>query len=161
MILNKTASPDDSPWRDLLLQAPDLIFGAGFAFLAGVTFGYIFVLPAMVGFFLDFLQGTVQPLPDVAEYIGMCVTFLTAFGLSFEFPILAVILTKIGLINHSMLRAGWRIAVVAILFLAAIITPTPDPGTMMLVAAPLYALYELSIVLSRVFRVKPLEDVPD
>lgn len=138
--------------------AVPFILGAGIAFAAGVGFGYTFVLPAMVRFFLDFLAGQVQAMPDVSQYIGMVVTFLVAFGLSFELPILAVVLTRIGLVNHQMLRSGWRFAVVAILILAAFITPTPDPGTMMLVAVPLYVLYELSIVLSRVFAVRPLAD---
>ena len=131
------------------------ILGAGASFALGVTFGYVFVLPAMVRFFLDFLAGQVQPMLDISEYIGMVVTFLAAFGLAFELPVLAVILTRIGLINHRLLRSVWRYAVVAVLILAAVITPTPDPGTMMLVAGPLYALYELSIVLSRIFQVKP------
>lgn len=137
------------------------IVGAGVAFAAGVTFGYFFVLPAMVRFFLDFLAGQVQAMPDVAQYIGMVVTFLVAFGLAFELPILAVLLTRIGLINHHLLRSGWRIALVGILILAALITPTPDPGTMLLVAGPLYVLYELSILLSRVFQVRvPDDDEP-
>lgn len=137
------------------------IVGAGVAFAAGVTFGYYFVLPAMVRFFLDFLAGQVQAMPDVSQYIGMVVTFLVAFGLAFELPILAVLLTRIGLINHRLLRSGWRFAIVGILIISAVITPTPDPGTMMLVAAPLYLLYELSIVLSRVFQVRvPDDDEP-
>lgn len=141
--------------------AVPFIVGAGAAFAAGVTFGYLFVLPAMVRFFLDFLAGQVQAMPDVSQYIGMVVTFLVAFGLAFELPILAVVLTRIGLVNHQMLRSGWRFAIVGILILSALITPTPDPGTMLLVAAPLYVLYELSIVLSRVFQVRvPDDDEP-
>ncbi len=134
--------------------AVPFIVGAGVSFAAGVAFGYSFVLPAMVRFFLDFLAGQVQPMPDVAQYIGMTVTFLVAFGLAFELPILTVLLTRIGLVNHRVLRQGWRYALVGILILAAVITPTPDPGTMMLVAAPLYVLYELSILLSRIFQVR-------
>ena len=69
--------------------------------------------------------------------------------------------SRIGLINHHLLRSGWRIALVGILILAALITPTPDPGTMLLVAGPLYVLYELSILLSRVFQVRvPDDDEP-
>ncbi|MFC6591282.1 twin-arginine translocase subunit TatC [Deinococcus lacus] len=143
--------------------AVPFILGAGVSFGAGVAFGYVFVLPAMVGFFLDFLAGEVIAMPDITDYIGMVVTFLAAFGLAFELPLLSVILTRIGLVNHVMLRSAWRYALVFILILAAVITPTPDPGTMLLVAVPLYALYELSIILSRVFRVQEqpsLEAVP-
>ncbi|EYB67831.1 Sec-independent protein translocase TatC [Deinococcus phoenicis] len=134
------------------------IIGAGLSFLAGVVFGYTLVLPTMVRFFVDFLNGVVTPLLDLQDYIGMVVTFLVAFGLAFELPILAVILTRIGIVNHTMLRRGWRIALVAIMIAAAIITPTPDPGSMLLVAVPLYALYELGVLLSRAFRVVPVEE---
>lgn len=129
------------------------IVGAGLAFIAGAVFGYKLVLPAMVSFLLDFLNGAVTPQLNLKDYIGTVTTFLVAFGLSFEMPILAVILTRIGIINHTMLRAGWRFALVGIMIAAAVITPTPDPGNMLLVAAPLYLLYELSVILSRVFRV--------
>ncbi|WP_291424408.1 twin-arginine translocase subunit TatC [Deinococcus sp.] len=131
------------------------ILGAGFAFICGVLFGYHVVLPTMVPFLVDFLAGVVTPMLDLQEYIGTVVTFLVAFGLAFELPILAVILTRIGIVNHTMLRAGWRFALIGILIAAAIITPTPDPGNMLLVAVPLYVLYELGVLLSRIFRVIP------
>lgn len=134
------------------------IVGAGLSFLAGAAFGYKFVLPTMVPFLVDFLGGTVTQMQSLASYIGTITTFLVAFGLAFEMPILALILTRIGLVNHTLLRKGWRIALVVIMIAAAIITPTPDPMNMMLVAAPLYALYELSVILSRVFKLPETRD---
>lgn len=134
------------------------ILGAGLAFIGGAVFGFKLVLPTMVPFLVDFLGGTVSQMQSLASYIGTVMTFLIAFGLAFEMPILAVILTRIGLVNHRMLRAGWRFALVGILIAAAVITPTPDPGNMLLVAAPLYVLFELSVILSRVFRVIPPEE---
>ncbi|MCP2013979.1 sec-independent protein translocase protein TatC [Deinococcus sp. HSC-46F16] len=134
------------------------ILGAGLSFLAGAAFGYTFVLPAMVRFLLDFLGGTVEQMQSLANLVGLFTSFLIAFGLAFEMPILAVILTRIGLVNHVMLRRAWRIALVVVLLFAAFITPTPDPFNMLLVGVPLYALYELGILLSRLFRVVPQED---
>lgn len=134
------------------------IVGAGLSFLIGAAFGYTFVLPAMVRFLLDFLGGTVEQMQSLANYIGTITTFLVAFGLAFELPILAVILTRIGLINHVMLRKSWRIALVGVMLFAAFITPTPDPINMLLVGIPLYVLYELGVLLSRLFRVVPVED---
>lgn len=136
------------------------IIGAGLSFLLGAAFGYKLVLPSMVKFLLDFLGGAVTPILSLGSYIGTVTTFLVAFGLAFELPILAIILTRIGLVNHLMLRKAWRFALVGIMLFAAIITPTPDPGSMLLVAVPLYALYELGVLLSRAFRVVPAEDVP-
>lgn len=134
------------------------ILGAGFAFISGAAFGYFFVLPAMVAFLLDFLGGTVTPQLNLRDYIGTVVTFLVSFGLSFEMPIVALILTRMGLVNHVMLRSVWRFALIGIMILAAIITPTPDPANMLLVSVPLYLLYELSILLARLFALPPLED---
>lgn len=136
------------------------IIGAGLAFMAGAAFGYTFVLPSMVRFLLDFLNGAVTPILGLAGYVSTVTTFLVGFGLAFEMPILAVILTRIGLINHMMLRKGWRIALVVIMVFAAVITPTPDPTSMLLVAVPLYVLYELGVILSKVFRVQESEEVP-
>lgn len=135
--------------------AVPFILGAGFSFLAGAVFGFKLVLPTMIPFLVDFLGGAVTQMQSLASYVGNVMTFLIAFGLAFEMPILAIILTRIGLINHRMLRAGWRFALVGIMIAAALITPTPDPGNMMLVAAPLYVLYEVSVILSRVFQVVP------
>ncbi|GGR95926.1 twin-arginine translocase subunit TatC [Deinococcus sedimenti] len=134
------------------------ILGAGMAFLGGALFGYELVLPTMIPFLADFMGGAVEGTFSIGSYLGMITTFLISFGLAFEMPILAVILTRIGIVNHTMLRAGWRIALVVIMIAAAVITPTPDPMNMMLVAVPLYVLYELSVILSRVFRVVPTED---
>ena len=113
----------------------------------------------MVPFLVDFLGGAVAQMQSLASYVGTVTTFLVAFGLAFELPILAVILTRIGLINHVMLRQGWRIALVVIMLFAAVITPTPDPANMLLVAGPLYVLYELGVILSRVFRIRPPEEL--
>lgn len=137
------------------------IVGAGLSFMIGAFFGYTLVLPTMVKFLLDFLQGTVTPILSLGNYIGTVTTFLVAFGLSFELPILAVILTRIGIVNHGLLRKGWRIALIVILVFAAVITPTPDPGSMLLVAVPLYVLYELGVLLSRVFRLPPAQEVAE
>ncbi|ALW88101.1 twin-arginine translocase subunit TatC [Deinococcus actinosclerus] len=134
------------------------ILGAGVAFLGGALFGYKMVLPTMIPFLADFMGGTVEGYFSIGSYLGMVTTFLISFGLAFEMPILAVILTRIGIVNHTMLRGGWRIALVVIMIAAAVITPTPDPMNMLLVAAPLYVLYELSVILSRVFRVVPPEE---
>ncbi len=134
------------------------VVGAGVAFVLGIVFGYRMVLPTMVAFMADFMGGAVELNQSLGSYIGTVTTFLVAFGLAFELPILTVILTRIGLVNHGMLRRGWRIALVAIMVFAAVLTPTPDPGSMLMVAVPLYVLYELGVVLSRVFRVQPLPD---
>lgn len=135
--------------------AVPFIVGAGLSFLGGAVFGYKLVLPTMVPFLVEFLAGAVTPILGLGQYIGTVTTFLVAFGLAFEMPILSIILTRIGIVNHVMLRKGWRFALVGIMIAAAVITPTPDPTNMMLVAVPLYVLFELSVLLSRAFRLPP------
>ncbi|MFC4453021.1 twin-arginine translocase subunit TatC [Deinococcus sonorensis] len=135
--------------------AAPFIVGAGVSFLAGVVTAYYLIVPPMVQFLADFLGGTVSAFLSVGTYIGQLTTVMVAFGLFFEMPILAVVLTKIGVVNHVMLGRVRKYAFIVCLVAAAIITPTTDPVNMSLFAGPLYLLYELGVLLSRVFRVKP------
>ncbi|WP_293913506.1 twin-arginine translocase subunit TatC [Deinococcus sp.] len=135
--------------------AGPFVIGAGFSFLAGAAFCYYMILPPMVKFLVDFLGGAVAGIFSIGTYMGQLVTLLVAFGLCFEIPIVAVLLTRIGIVNHVMLGKLRRYAFIVCLILAAVITPTPDPVNMSIAAAPLYLLYELGVVLSRFFRVRP------
>lgn len=135
--------------------AGPFVVGAGLSFLAGAAFCYYMILPPMVKFLVDFLGGSVAGIFSIGTYMGQLVTLLVAFGLCFEIPIVAVLLTRIGIVNHVMLGKLRRYAFIICLILAAIITPTPDPVNMSIAAAPLYLLYELGVVLSRFFRVRP------
>ncbi|AWN23763.1 twin-arginine translocase subunit TatC [Deinococcus irradiatisoli] len=135
--------------------AGPFIVGAGLSFVAGMAFCYYMIVPPMVKFLVDFLNGTVGAIFSIGQYMGQIITLLISFGLCFEIPILAVILTRIGIVNHVMLRKMWKYAFMVCLVLAAIITPTPDPINMSIAAAPLYVLYELGVLLSRIFRVRP------
>ncbi|GGJ66146.1 twin-arginine translocase subunit TatC [Deinococcus aquiradiocola] len=132
--------------------AAPFIVGAGVSFMLGVVTAYYLILPPMVKFLADFLGGTVSAFLSVGTYIGQVVTVMVAFGLFFEMPILAVVLTKIGVVNHVMLGSVRKFAFIACLVAAAIITPTTDPVNMALFAGPLYLLYEVGVLLSRVFR---------
>ena len=132
--------------------AVPFIVGAGVSFMLGVLFCYTFLVPVTVKFLVDFLGGTVAAYLSIGTYIGQIIAILVAFGLCFELPIVAVLLTKIGIVNHVMLGKVRKFAFIVVLVVAAIITPTTDPYTMMLTGLPLYALYELGVLLSRVFR---------
>lgn len=144
-------------YQDEKKWAAPFIAGAGVSFLLGVVTAYYLILPPMVKFLADFLGGTVSAFLSVGTYIGQVTTVMVAFGLFFEMPILAVVLTKIGLVNHVMLASVRKFAFIICLVAAAIITPTTDPVNMMLFAGPLYLLYEIGVVLSRVFRKREVE----
>ena len=139
--------------------AAPFIVGAGLSFMLGVVTAYYLILPPMVKFLADFLGGAVSAFLSIGTYIGQVVTVMVAFGLFFEMPILAVVLTKIGIVNHVMLGKVRKFAFIACLVAAAIITPTTDPVNMSLFAGPLYLLYELGVLLSRVFQKREVAEL--
>ena len=115
-------------------------------FLAGVAFAFYVMLPASLGFFQEILNVTTAI--RINSYFGFTTNLLFWIGASFQLPLIFFILTKVGLVNHRMLLKGWRVAIVAIAVLAAVITPTGDPINMLIFMVPLFVLYLLSIVLS-------------
>jgi sec-independent protein translocase protein TatC len=84
------------------------------------------------------------------EYIGFATSFMLWLGIAFELPLIIFFMARFGMVTSKMLRQQWRIAVVAIAVLAAIITPSIDPITMLLTMLPLLILYLLSILLAAV-----------
>jgi sec-independent protein translocase protein TatC len=118
-------------------------------FLTGVVFAYFLIVPLMVNFLGKYkVSESVDNLVTLSSYIGTVTNLTLSAGLVFEFPILIFFLTKIGIINPAFLRKYRRHMIVAILILAAIITP-PDMFSQILVSIPLYGLYELSIYISQ------------
>lgn len=123
-------------------------------FLCGAAFAYYFVFPAAWKFFVSFESlGTVGGLPiqletKVADYLGIVMHLMIAFGLSFQLPVILVLLVKAGVLTQQQLKAGRRYAIVIIVTVAAFITP-PDIFSQIALSIPLYLLYELSILLCR------------
>ena len=115
-------------------------------FLAGVAFAYFVMLPVSVQFLINFMG--FNATPTIENYIKFVTTVLLWVGIAFEMPLIVFALAKLGFVNAGMLARNWRIALVLITVLAAFITPTPDPINMGIVAAPLFVLYLLSIVLA-------------
>lgn len=121
-------------------------------FISGVIFAYKFIFPAAYGFFLSFETAgssstlPIQLEPRVAEYLGFVMKLLLAFGISFELPVLITVCASVGLIHSRTLINYWRIAVVIIFSIAAIVTP-PDILSMIGLAIPLVALYGFSILM--------------
>lgn len=124
------------------------IMSSGFFYL-GVLVGYFFVLPVCLQFFMNY---TVSP--DIANtitlssYMSMFTSMSLLIGIVFEFPTVISVLSRLGVVSRQMLRKGRRYAFVGVLILSALITPS-DPFSMLVLAAPLYLLYELSILLCR------------
>lgn len=128
-----------------------VIFWVSFFFFTGSAFGYFLLGPFTFNFLGGFqlgTQGFITTMPTLADYIDNLTNIILGCGLAFELPVLAFILTKIGLITPSFLRQTRKYALVVILILAAFITPSPDWMSQMIVFIPLWLLYELSILVS-------------
>lgn len=118
-------------------------------FVGGVLFSYFVALPAALGFLLNFGTPEVKTQPQLESLLSFVATLLLWSGISFETPIFLFFLAKIGIVDWRRLSRWRKYAFLVICILAAVITPTPDPVNMMIVALPLYALYEVGILLAR------------
>ncbi len=126
-----------------------LVPGATILFLIGVAFAWGLMLPAAIGFLATFQSGIFKADWRADAYIPFVTSLLFWVGVSFEMPLIVFFLAKLHLVGARLLLKGWRIAIVVIAVLAAVITPTVDPFNMMLVMAPLILLYFFSIGLAR------------
>ncbi len=119
--------------------------GAGLFYL-GIAVGYFIVMPVLLFFFNGYqVSGSVQNTFALTSYISIFLAMVFVMGLLFEFPSVLAVLSHFGIVTRADMKKFRKHAVVVILILAAVLTPTGDPFTMLVVAIPLYALYEFSI----------------
>ena len=126
------------------------MFSTVFLFLAGIAFGYFVTLPYMLKFLVSF-QGTagpIAPMITVNEYFDLVLMVLLGLGLVFELPILIFFLSLFGIVTPKFLWHNFRYAILVISVVAAIITPTPDAGTMLVFMLPMVGLYFVGIAVS-------------
>lgn len=122
------------------------LMATGFFYL-GVATGYVLVLPACIQFFMNYsVSPMVTNAITIGSYMSMFTSTVLLVGVAFEFPTVIWALSRLGILDRQMLCKGRRYALVAVLVLAAIVTPA-DPLSMLIVAAPLYLLYEISILM--------------
>lgn len=124
---------------------PSAIVGFGL-FLGGVAFAYFVVLPQTLEFFFqDAKSMSWQPTWTVREYYSFTTQFVIGFGLAFELPVVVLLLVKLGIVDYETLRRTRAFALIIIFVVAAIITPTSDILTLVLMGGPMYVLYEICI----------------
>jgi sec-independent protein translocase protein TatC len=119
-----------------------LLFGLGLAF------AWYVLAPAAIYFLANFMTEVFRTEWTGQEYISFITRLLLWIGVAFQLPVIVYVIARVGLITPATLKSQWRVAVVAIAVLAAVITPSIDPVTMLLTMAPLVVLYLLSIGLA-------------
>jgi len=126
------------------------VFFVTFLFLAGVLFGYYVVSPLAINFLANYkLDDAIINQFTVTSYISLLATLTLACGVTFQLPMIVYFLSKAGVLTPVFMKEYRRHAFVIILVIAAIITPSPDVYSQLLVSFPLFLLYEVSIVVSR------------
>jgi len=125
-------------------------------FILGVLFSYFIVAPLMINFLGGYtVSDTVSNQISLTSYVGSVTLMTLLMGLLFELPVLVLFLTRIGILTPNHLKKYRKQTIVAILIIAGVITPSPDVFSQVIVAIPLYALFELSLaVSSRIYRKK-------
>jgi sec-independent protein translocase protein TatC len=132
-----------------LKKTSGVIFWVSFLFFLGVLFGYYVLTPFMVNFYFSYsLSPLIEIKPTFSDYLENLIWTTVGIGVLFQMPLLMAVLTRIGVVSSRFLKKYRRHAFVVIITAAAIITPSTDPFSLMLVTIPLYALYEASIVLA-------------
>lgn len=121
-------------------------------FLGGASLAYFVVMPTAFKFFLGFggMAGglELQALPSAGEYLSLVMQFILAFGLTFLLPVLLLLLHRAGIVSRAQMVAARRYVILVIFIIAAVVTP-PDPGSQIILAVPLWLLFEASLVLMR------------
>jgi sec-independent protein translocase protein TatC len=135
-----------------------VVFFTTVCFMAGALFCYYVVLKYGLGFLLTFQSDVLTPMVSIDEYFGFVTILLIVFGLVFEMPVIAFFLTKIGLLTPEFMRQKRRYSIVAIFVAAAVLTPSTDAFTMMLLVLPLLVLYEISIWVSKIALSKEMKE---
>ncbi|MEW6172190.1 MAG: twin-arginine translocase subunit TatC [Bacillota bacterium] len=125
------------------------VFSSFFLFIGGVLFGFFGVYKYGVAFLLQFAGPDLIPMLTLGKYISFTIWFLLPFGFIFELPLVSFVLARLGILKTAFLVENRKYALLVIIILAAAITPTPDAITCLLMTGPMYALYEMSVLIVR------------
>ncbi len=134
-----------------------LVVGSTGLFLAGVAFCYYFVFNTVFKFIHDFAPKSITPAPDIEAYFSFVITMFLAFGITFEIPIVVLLLVRTGIVSVEKLREARPYVVVGAFVVAAVVTP-PDVLSQFMLAVPMCLLYEAGIFLARFVAVRPKEE---
>jgi sec-independent protein translocase protein TatC len=138
-----------------------IVFFTSLCFFSGVAFGYFVLLPSALAFFSTFGTQTIELNVAIDRYVSFVLALILGSGLVFELPMISYFLTKLGFLTPAFMRHYRRHAIIVILIIAAVVTPTPDPVTQLILALPMMALYEVSILVCKFSQKKEQAPEPD
>ncbi|KAE9611747.1 hypothetical protein Lal_00011489 [Lupinus albus] len=118
-----------------------IVLGSSVLFYAGISFSYLVLVPAALNFFVSYAEGAVESLWSIDQYFEFVLVLLFSTGLSFQVPVIQFLLGQVGLVSGDQMLSVWRYVVVGAVVAAAIVTPSTDPLTQVLLALPLLGLY--------------------
>lgn len=139
--------------RLLFLSLPFVVL----LFLLGVAYAFFFAAPRALVFLSSFMPDIYEWTPEGNAVITFFLTLMLGLGLAFQLPVVMFILAKLGVASPEKMRSFRKYAVLILLILSAVITPSTDPFNMAVVAVPLLLLYEAGIIIARIFARKPVE----
>jgi sec-independent protein translocase protein TatC len=131
-----------------------LVVASTLLFLAGVAFCYFFVFGKVFAFIHDFAPKSITPMPDIEAYFSFVLTMFLAFGVTFEIPVVVVVLVRMGLVSIEKLREARPYVIVGAFVVAAVVTP-PDVLSQFMLAVPMCILYEAGLILARFVTPRP------
>ncbi len=125
-----------------------LVIGSTLLFIAGMAFCYFFVFGTVFKFIAEFAPKSIVPAPDIEQYLSFVMSMFLAFGVTFEVPVVVVLLVKAGVTTVDKLKEARPYVIVGAFVIAAIVTP-PDVISQFMLAVPMITLYELGLIIAR------------
>ncbi len=126
-------------------------------FICGLFFAFFIVFPFAFKFLMSYSGPRLKPFISMNSYFSLVTRLLIAFGIVYQLPLAMLVLARMGVVTAARFLSWWRYAVISIVIVAAVLTPTPDAFNQMLMAGPLLILYFLGILLARIFGKKKVE----
>lgn len=132
-----------------------LVLGSTLLFLAGVAFCYFFVFNTVFKFINEFAPQSITPAPDIEQYLAFVMTMFLAFGVTFEVPVVVILLVRFGIVSIEKLKDARPYVIVGAFIIAAVVTP-PDVLSQFMLALPMCLLYELGLFIARFVGKRPV-----
>lgn len=135
-----------------------LLIGSIGLFYAGIAFAYFVALPSILHFFISISPETVAPMTDINSYLSFCLKLFVVFGLTFEIPIVTLVLILIGVVSTQTLMEKRRFIIVGCFFISMFVTP-PDALSMIMLAIPMWMLFELGLFAGKLIEKRRIQQI--